>query len=152
MITVPRSVEAQVAARARRAQPQPVLASLQEEPSPKPASPVQQALAASSVRWLPLRYASAPQNIQLLNAARTDRLAARTRLTLRTQGLRNIAIGNARRVRASSLVMYSNSRTPVVRRLAAEFHCRTAKVPGLKAVIVLLGRDAAAQRANAAKA
>lgn len=147
LITVPRSIEKHVAARTLRAQPQPVLVS-----QPEPTAPVQQALATSSVRWLPLRYASAPQGIQLLNAARSDRLAAKARMTLRDEGLHNIAIGNARRARQSNLVLYSSAQTPVIRRLAAHFRCKALRVPGLKAVVVLLGRDAASQRSASARA
>jgi hypothetical protein len=90
--------------------------------------------------WVPLRYASAP--VQLLNAARVQSLAARSRGTLLGKGWRRVAIGNARKVRRHSLVLYASANAAVARRLAAHFHCRAVQARDVRNVIVLLGRDA----------
>lgn len=108
-------------------------------------------LAAASVRWVPLRYAS-PQNIELLNAARADGLAARTRLALVDRGWRKVRIGNARSVRQHSLVLYSAGHWHVAAKLAAQFRCKAVRMTSVKSVIVLLGRDAALRRGAIAHA
>ena len=98
---------------------------------------------ASALRWVPLRYASAASNIVLLNAARSQRLAARTRTALLDRGWRKIGIGNAREVRQRSVVLYSPMRAVTARRLAAELRCKAVRVGGVDKLVVLLGRDAA---------
>ena len=124
---------------------------------PQPATPVMRAKAASAVtaqpsprpmlasalRWVPLKYASAAStNIVLLNAARSQRLAARTRTALLDRGWQKIGIGDARGARQRSLVLYSPLRAVMARRLAAQFGCKAVRVGGVDKVIVLLGRDA----------
>jgi hypothetical protein len=101
---------------------------------------------ASAVRWVPLRYASAPTIVQILNAARSQGLAARSRVALLSRGWRKIGIGNARTVRQRSVVLYSPARATIARRLAAHFGCKAIKVEGVQNVVVLLGRDAAFPR------
>ena len=99
---------------------------------------------ASALRWVPLKYASAAStNIVLLNAARSQRLAARTRIALLDRGWRKIGIGDARGARQRSLVLYSPLRAVTARRLAAQFGCKAVRVGGVDKIIVLLGRDAA---------
>jgi hypothetical protein len=119
--------------------------------SPKP-KPQQMALVATRVQWVPLKYASMPQNVEILNAARSQGLAARTRIVLQDRGWRKIRIGNARNVRQRSLVLYSAAHVQIAHRLAAQFRCAALKVAGLNNVVVLLGRDAAARRGQSARA
>jgi hypothetical protein len=71
---------------------------------------------------------------------------------LQDRGWRKIRIGNARNVRQRSLILYSAARVQIAHRLAAQFRCAALKVTGLKNVIVLLGRDAAARRSQSARA
>jgi hypothetical protein len=97
-------------------------------------------LAATQVRWVPLK--GAPSGIELLNAARFEGLAARTRMALADRGWHRIAIGNARKVRLHSLVLYGSARAHLAKRLAAQFRCRAVKVGNMRSLIVLLGRDA----------
>lgn len=127
----------------------PTIASAPPEPRPAPLpqkKPQQLAVAATHVQWVPLKSSSLPQNVELLNAARLDGLAARTRMALRDSGWRKIRIGNARNVRQHSLVLYGMERTQIAHRLSAQFRCAAVKVKGLKQVVVLLGRDAALRR------
>lgn len=123
-----------------------------KRPAPPEPKPQQMALVATRVQWVPLKYASMPQNVELLNAARSQGLAARTRIALQDRGWRKIRIGNARNVRQRSLVLYSAARVQIAHRLAAQFRCAALKVAGLKNVVVLLGRDAAARRGQPARA
>jgi LytR cell envelope-related transcriptional attenuator len=123
---------------------------LADRPAAQPAP--RSLLAAAAVRWVPLRYAAPGQNVQLLNAARTNGLAARTRVTLVDRGWRKVAIGNARSVRQRSLVLYSPGRWHVAARLAAQFRCKAVRVASIKNVIVLLGRDAAFRRGATSRA
>jgi hypothetical protein len=106
----------------------------------------------ASVQWLPIRSAEARPAIQLLNAARTQGLAASSRMALANRGWRRIDIGDFGEVRQRSLVMYSGDHAPLARRLAAQFSCKAIKVDGKPAVIVLLGRDAASKKASSLKA
>jgi hypothetical protein len=105
-----------------------------------PSRPAPRAVLTAEVRWMPLKYASAPA-IQLLNAARSEGLAARTRVALADRGWRKMRIGNARQVRQHSLVLYSPERASVGRRLAAQLRCKGVLRRGVNSVIVLLGRD-----------
>lgn len=144
LITVVRPIRE---ARLERRGPQlPRLAMISAPPADRPPAPPAQKslLAAASLRWVPLRYASRPENIALLNAARTDGLAARTRVALVDRGWRKIAIGNAPKTRQHSLVLYAPGRWHVAARLAAQFRCKAVKVASLKKnIVILLGRDAA---------
>jgi len=110
------------------------------------------ALVPAGARWVPLKFASAPANIRILNAARSQSLAARSRSALLDRGWRKIAIGNARQVRLRSLVLYTPARAAVARRLAAHFRCKAVKVEGADRVVVLLGRDAALRKQGLARA
>lgn len=151
LITVARPVQQ---ARLQPRPPQlPRLAFVAPQPADRPPAPPmpKPLLTAAALRWVPLKYASRPQNIALLNAARTDGLAARTRAALVDRGWRKIAIGNARAIRKHSLVLYAPGRWHVAARLAAQFRCKAVKVGSMKNVIVLLGRDAL-RRGAAARA
>jgi len=101
-------------------------------------------------RWVPLKYAAARPNIQILNAARVQSLAARNRSVLLDRGWRKIAIGDARKVRQRSLVLYAPAREAIARRLAAHFHCKAVRAKAVQSVVVLLGRDAAARTSSRA--
>jgi LytR cell envelope-related transcriptional attenuator len=107
---------------------------------------------ATPVHWVPLDNASTRPTIQLLNAARSDGLAASTRTALVNRGWRKIGIGNARQVRERSVVLYTPLRAVLGRRLAAQFGCKAVKVEGGDKVLVLLGRDAATRRAASSRA
>ena len=117
-----------------------------------PAEPAPRLASADAVRWMPLKYAPPQAPIQLLNAARTQSLAARTRVALLDRGWRKIRIGNARRIRQHSLVLYASARWAVARRLAAHFGCRAVKTDKVENVVVLLGRDASMPRRPSARA
>ena len=106
----------------------------------------------AAVQWLPLRSAEARPAIQLLNAARTQGLAAWSRMALANRGWRRIDIGDYGVVRKRSLVLYSGDHAPLARRLAAQFSCKAIKIDGKPAVIVLLGRDAASKKASSLRA
>jgi hypothetical protein len=97
-----------------------------------------------SVRWVPVRNASARPNIRLLNAARRQGLAAGTRAYLLDRGWRKIEIGDAAQVRERSLVLYPVSRPATGRSLAAQFGFRAVPTSTTDVFVVLLGRDAAA--------
>jgi tetratricopeptide (TPR) repeat protein len=106
----------------------------------------------TTVRWVPLRTASSTRpNIRLLNAARSQGLAARTRNVLLGRGWRLIDIGDATEVRATSLVIYPASRQTLGRSLAAQFGFRSAITGKNDQLVVLLGRDAAGMRAVRAR-
>ena len=98
----------------------------------------------TTVRFVPLRTAGArPVRIRLLNAARHDGLAARTRRLLAQRGWRQLAIGNARRVRQSSLILYPANQRALAKRLAAQYGIALARNASGTDLVVLLGRDAA---------
>ena len=105
-------------------------------------------------RFVPLRTAMAANrpNIRLLNAARRQGLAARTRETLLDRGWRKIAIGDAAQVRARSIVLYPASRETLGKRVAAQFGFASAINHRSNDVLVLLGRDAASLSFRRARA
>jgi hypothetical protein len=122
--------------------PQPVLPGRTDVVMNSPPARLEPRLAsATPVRWVPLKYAPAQATIQLLNAARTQSLAARTRVALLGHGWRKIRIGNAFKARQHSLVLYASARSAVAHRLAAHFGCRAVRTDRVQNVVVLLGRD-----------
>ena len=84
-----------------------------------------------------------PFEVRVLNAARVEKLAARTRAYLGRFGWREMAIGDAAAVRARSLIVYPDGRQSAALRLSARLGFATAKRPGVRQVTILLGRDAA---------
>ena len=105
----------------------------------------------ATVRFVPLRQAEArPAGVRLLNAARVDRLAARTRNYLSGRGWRAMSIGDAPAVRLRSVILYSADRRRIAERLSAQFGFAISQRPGARQVTILLGRDAA--RASALRA
>jgi tetratricopeptide (TPR) repeat protein len=98
----------------------------------------------TTVRWLPIRSAASEVPIRLLNAARRQGLAARTRQALFERGWqsRGIAIGDWRHVRANSVVFVPPAHAEAGEKLAAQFGFRVRKLAKGNTIVVLLGRDA----------
>jgi hypothetical protein len=88
----------------------------------------------------------------VLNAARSQGLAARTRQVLAANGWSSIQIGDAERVRTRSLVLYSADGEKVARQLAGQLHCATLRDDKRRNVVVLLGRDAVVNRRTPSRA
>lgn len=105
--------------------PQPVRSAAR-----KPAQPVE-------------RMAAAPSGLRLLNAARIDRLAARTRTYLGRFGWREIIVGDAASFRSRSLILYPRSERAEASRLATRFGFPMAPRANVRQLTILLGRDAA---------
>ena len=91
---------------------------------------------------------AAPQ-VALLNAARVQGLAARTRAYLAARGFRNAAIGDAPAVRKQSAILFAEGDRVRAERIAAQFgfalEHRAGSADGR--MTILLGRDAAIDRA-----
>jgi hypothetical protein len=94
-----------------------------------------------TMRFVRAKAADRP-NVRLLNAAREQGLAARTREVLVDRGWRKIAIGDASQVRERSLVLYPASRKRTGQSLAAQFGFNSVVSGSAGEMIVLLGRDA----------
>jgi len=105
-----------------------------------------------TVRFVPLQQAPGVANIRVLNAARREGIAARTRQVLLDRGWRKIQIGDAPGVRESSLVLYPANRRALGRSLAAQFGFRSAVSNEAKELVVLIGRDAAVGSSGRSKA
>jgi hypothetical protein len=108
--------------------------------------PLQSASAASKPRFVPLQYAAAYSKVRILNAARRQGVAARTRQYLVGQGWRGVQIGDAARPRFRSLVLYPRSQQLAARRLAARLGIRNLASSRGNQVVVLLGRDVSTLR------
>ena len=94
------------------------------------------------VQWVPLRQTQQVASIRLLNAARHEGLAARTRVALARNGWKQVSIGDAQKVRERSLILYSEASAPVARKLAAKFGFMIAREARPGPITILLGRDA----------
>ena len=106
----------------------------------------------ATVRFIPLRQmATRPAGVRVLNAARVDRLAARTRLYLAGRGWRAISIGDAGTARDRSVIYYPPDRRRTAERLSAQFGFAIARRPGARQVTILLGRDASRDSALQAR-
>jgi hypothetical protein len=114
---------------------------------------VNPSLGSTTVKFVPLarepqvRFASLTPlrrdtGVRLLNAARHEGLAARTRVALNRGGWKMVTIGDAGRVRQRSLVLYSPATEQIARRLAAQYGFGIAKEARPGPLTVLLGRDA----------
>lgn len=114
----------------------------------------------SGPKWKPQPFAK-PQSartvirsageLRLLNAARVEKLAARTRSYLGSFGWRQVAIGDAAIVRSRSLILYPKDNKAAASRLAARLGFDMAQRDNVRQLTILLGRDAAghpALRAN----
>lgn len=80
--------------------------------------------------------------IEMLNAARVHRLAARHRDAAARLGWSNVSVGDAPEVRATSIVIYPPSARFAAARLAAQMRIEARLDPGATHIKVLLGRDA----------
>jgi len=100
----------------------------------------------TTVRWVPLRQTQQVASIRLLNAARHEGLAARTRVALARNGWKQVSIGDASKVRERSLILYSEASAPVARKLAAKFGFMIAREARPGPITILLGRDAVGVR------
>ena len=97
----------------------------------------------ATVRWVPLREASAQSSrVRVLNAARVNRLAARTRSWLVAHGWSSMAIGDAPAARARSVIVYPARERALARNLANQFGFAMEERADAKFVTMLLGRDA----------
>ena len=94
--------------------------------------------------------------VTLLNAARVQGLAARTRLFLATRGFRGATIGDAPAVRQQSVIQYVAAERVRAERIAAQFGFALERqagggVTGHSGLTILLGRDAARDGALAGR-
>lgn len=106
---------------------------------------VKQDQRSATVRFVPLKQSNVRMaSVRLLNAARVQGLAARTRNTLFDRGWRGIAIGDAGAARAQSVVLYPAHRRATALSLARQFGFKAAQRASGREITVLLGRDAAA--------
>jgi hypothetical protein len=97
--------------------------------------------AASSVRWVALAQPGSRPTIQVLNAARSEGLAASARAVLLDRGWRKLAIGDAPVVEAKSVVLYPKGREKLGKSLAAQFGV-AARMVERDVLVLVLGRDA----------
>jgi hypothetical protein len=98
----------------------------------------------ATVRFIPLREASTvPVQVRLLNAARVNRLAARTQSWLVARGWRGLGVGNADTVRAQSVILYPAGKRTLAQTLSAQFGFAIQQRASGSQITVLLGRDAA---------
>jgi len=82
--------------------------------------------------------------VTLLNAARVQGLAARTRAYLAGRGFASARIGDAPAVRLQSAILYTAADAPRAERLAAQFGFALERREGSQTgLTILLGRDAA---------
>jgi len=101
----------------------------------------------AKVRFVPLRQASlSPVKVRLLNAARVNKLAARTRTWLNSRGWRGLTIGDAPATRTRSVILYPAAQRMVAQRLSAQFGFPLSRRASGSNVVVLLGADAARLR------
>lgn len=90
--------------------------------------------------------------VRLLNAARVEKLAARTRAYLGRFGWNDIAVGDANAVRRRSLIVYPKGAHAEAARLSKRLGIAMAPRSDVKMLTILLGRDAAANPALQPKA
>ena len=108
-----------------------------------------------TARSTTIRFEARPVTVvTLLNAARVQGLAARTRSFLAARGFRGAAIGDAPAVRRHSVILYSAADRARAERIAAQFGFALERQPGTataKGLTILLGRDAARDEALAGR-
>lgn len=103
---------------------------------------VEQRQASTTVRFVPLAPERRLVKVRVLNAARHQGLAARTRVALARKGWERVSIGDADRVRERSLVLYSAANAPAARKISAQLGLALARDPRPGTLTLLLGRDA----------
>ena len=109
---------------------------------------VAQSQRSATVRFVPLRQASmSPVRVRLLNAARVNRLAARTRTWLAARGWNRMSIGNATVTRSRSVILYPADKKVFAQRLSRQFGFPISRRTAGTHVTVLLGADAVRNRA-----
>jgi len=100
-----------------------------------------------------IHFERKPQlQVTLLNAARVQGLAARTRAYLATRGFSSARIGDAPSVRRQSAILFTAADAPRAQRLAAQFGFALERREGAGGLTILLGRDAAREAALKPKA
>jgi tetratricopeptide (TPR) repeat protein len=97
-----------------------------------------------------IHFDKKPQTaVTLLNAARVQGLAARTRAYLADRGFAGAQIGDAPAVRKHSAILYTLIDAPRAQRLAAQFGFALERREGTQGgLTILLGRDAAREIAS----
>ena len=99
-----------------------------------------QVASAGNLRWVSLASLNARPNVKILNAARTNLLAASARTVLLNRGWRKIAVGDAPAVQLKSEVQYPKNQATLGRRLAAQFGV-AARMVERDVLVLVLGRD-----------
>jgi hypothetical protein len=99
-----------------------------------------QIASATNVRWVALDSSRDRPNVRVLNAARSQGLAASARTVLFDRGWRKIAVGDAPEVLRKSVVLYPKGREALGRRLARQFGV-SAQIAERDDVVLILGRD-----------
>src|SRR4249919_3104719 len=96
-----------------------------------------------------IQFEHKPQSqVTLLNAARVQGLAARTRAYLAIRGFASARIGDAPAVRRQSAILFTAADAPRAHRLAAQFGFELERRAGeTGGLTILLGRDAAREAA-----
>jgi len=84
-----------------------------------------------------------PVQVRLLNAARVNRLAARTRSWLVARGWYGLGVGNSDTVRAQSVILYPAGKRALAQTLSSQFGFAIQQRSSGSQITVLLGRDAA---------
>ena len=92
---------------------------------------------------LAIQFVPLQPGARLLNAARVEGLAARTREALLGKGWRRIEIGNAPAVRDRTLVLYPSQERAKAERLVAQLGVGSVQPSFAGRITVLLGRDIA---------
>lgn len=111
------------------------------DPRPSWRTQASQVAVGTPPRFVSLAELQRGYGVRLLNAARHDGLAARTRLALNRQGWKSVTIGDSARIRERSLVLYSEKTEQAARRLAAQFGFWIAREARPGPLTILLGRD-----------
>ena len=109
-----------------------------------------QTASVGGLQWVSLASFNARPNVQILNAARTDRLAASARTVLLNRGWHKIAVGDAPAVQIKSEVQYPRNQATLGRRLAAQFGV-AARMVERDVLLLVLGRDAVGKVARPQK-
>lgn len=99
-----------------------------------------QTASTTTVRWVALESSRDRPNVRILNAARSQGLAASARTVLRDRGWRKLAVGDAPTVLRKSVVLYPKGREALGRRLARQFGV-SAQMAERDDVVLMLGRD-----------
>lgn len=108
--------------------------------------------AAEPVRAAARAMPKSPIELRVLNAARVEKLAARTRAYLGRFGWRSVAVGDAAIVRRRSLIVYPQGAQEAANRLSAKLGFAAAQRADVRQLTLLLGRDAAEHPALRPKA